>query len=43
MTISFRELGAKVLALFRRRELDREFDQELQSHLTMPRSGDAAV
>ncbi len=35
MTISFKELIAKVLALFRGRELDQEFDQELQSHLTM--------
>src|SRR5260221_2812759 len=35
MTISFKELIAKVLALFRGRELDQELDQELQSHLTM--------
>src|SRR5258708_16610649 len=35
MTISFKQLVAKVLALSRRRELDREFDQELQSHLTL--------
>jgi hypothetical protein len=35
MTSSFKELVAKVLALLRRRELDREFDEEWQSHLTM--------
>jgi predicted permease len=35
MAVSLNELVAKALALFRTRELDREFDQELQSHLAM--------
>ena len=31
---SFKESVAKGLAFFRRRELDRDFDQELDAHLT---------
>jgi predicted permease len=32
---SLNALGARLLAFFRRGQLDREFDQELESHLTM--------
>ncbi len=35
MTAPFKQLGARILAFFRRDKLDREFDQELESHLTM--------
>ena len=35
MTTSLKELTARILAFFRRDKLDREFDQELESHLTM--------
>src|SRR5260221_10003725 len=35
MTASLKELTARILAFFRRGELDRDFNQELESHLTM--------
>src|SRR5438128_6644331 len=35
MVTSLKQMGARIRAFFRPRDLDRDFDQEFESHLTM--------